>query len=69
VLAGTADLALIGLSQVVMDASALAPLEPYATKNQSFEALYEIEGQHTVITSLKLLAVSRRDPRKIWAAE
>jgi hypothetical protein len=69
VLAGTGDLALIGLSQVMMDSAALAQLAPYAAHNQSFEALYEIEGQHTVITSLKLIGASTRDPSKIWAPQ
>jgi hypothetical protein len=52
-----------------MDSAALAQLAPYAAHNQSFEALYEIEGQHTVITSLKLIGASTRDPSKIWAPQ
>ncbi|MGI4880916.1 MAG: hypothetical protein ACRYG4_25925 [Janthinobacterium lividum] len=69
VVAGTGDLALVGLSEAMIDPKHLAELEPYARKEGSFEALYQIDGQHTIISSVHLVAVSLRDPAKIWMAQ
>ena len=69
VVAGARDTGASGVAELLTRPNALETMQAAAGGADSFEALYEVEGQQNVSLDASLLAAGALDSRSIWTAQ
>jgi hypothetical protein len=69
IIAGARDAAVMGVSESLTRSSTLSALHQRSGGAESFEALYEIQGQQHVSLESAVLAAAPRDSARIWATQ
>lgn len=66
VLAGTSEMGLVGLVETLADSKRLTELSDAVENGGAAEALYEVDSQGAGVLAVRLLAIGKRDQRRVW---